>query len=176
MDRAEQLTQGLEKKGWTAPEVAAAQKIYQEAPKKRADYVKLLDAILYWVLLGVTIIANFIVSIVLVPFLLVLTGIYVHIALVFAGLVFGTLMDVVIREQESMQQKHFIIAELFIPILALLNIYIITRLSNQLAVVLHQPGATNPFIAAVVYVIGFSFPHVFFKLTKHSKTSAVSPA
>ncbi len=170
MDRIERLTRNLPRKGWSAPEIQKTIAILQEAPAKKSEFVLFLDSALYWILLGVAIFANFVISIALVPFLLVLTGVLLYTSLFFIGIVFGTMLDVVIRETEFLQEKHFIVAEVLIPAVALINIYIITQLSNQLAVLLDTAGVgQQPVIVAVVYVVSFTLPHLAYKYLHHRK-------
>ena len=162
----------LPKRGWTKPEIDRTVQILREAPEKRPDWLRFLDAALYWILILVSIFANFIISIVLVPFLLVLSGAILYGALFFLGIVFGTMLDVVVRETEYLQKKHYVIAEVLIPAIALINIYMITGLTNQLAVALSLPNVNNqPWLVALMYVVAFSLPHIVFKLAHMHRTT-----
>lgn len=173
MDRIERISTNLAAQGWSQQDIRKATTILQEAPAKRSPWIRVLDSILYWVLLGVAILANFIISIVLVPFLLVLTGPLLYGALFFLGLVFGTMLDVVVRETEYLQKKHVIVAEVLIPAIALINIYMITRLSNKLAAIMELPGSNNsPLYVALVYVIAFALPHFIYGWMHTRKTHA----
>lgn len=176
MDRVGRIAAGLALQGWPQAEIAKASSVLQEAPAKRSPWLELLDNVIYWVLLAVAILANFIVSIVLVPFLLVLTGPLLYGALAFLGLVFGTMLDVVVRETEFLQKKHYVVAEVLVPAIALINIYMITRLSNKLALIMALPGDGNsPLLVALVYVVAFALPHFIYgrmHARKHTTATA----
>jgi hypothetical protein len=174
VDRIEHIASTLPQKGWTKPEIDKAVSILRHAPEKKSDVIKFLDQAMYWILLLVGILANFIISIVLVPFLLVLTGPILYGALFFLGVVFGTMLDVIVRETEYLQKKHFVVAELLIPAIALINVYMITNLSNKLAVVLQLQIHQQPWIVAVTYVVAFSLPHVAYKVLKKPSAHAAA--
>lgn len=176
MDRIERITKNLPQQGWTKPEIDKAVEILRKAPEKSAPWVRFLDMVLYWLLLLVTIVGNFIVSIALVPFLLVLTGPLLYGALFFLGVVFGTMLDVVVRETEYLQKHHYVVAEVLIPAIALINIYMITSLSNRLAAMMSLPGNNNqPVLVAVIYVIAFSLPHMVYWANQQRVASIHAP-
>ncbi len=172
MDRLDHIRKGLRGKGWVAPEIDTAERILKTASSKRTKWIRVLDSMIYWLVLLVAIVMNFVLSIVLVPFLLVFTGPMLILALVVIAVAFGTMLDVVVRETEHLQQKHYVMAEVFIPAIALINIYIITRLSGQLATLMELPGAANnPLLVSVCYVAAFIAPHIIlgaFHRSKHS--------
>jgi len=177
VDSVEHVTRNLPSRGWTPPEIDKASEILRQAPARKSEFIKVLDAALYWILLAVAILANFIVSIVLVPFLLVLTGGLLYGALFFLGLVFGTMLDVVVRETEFLQRQRYVMAEILIPAVALINIYMITKLSNSLATKLALPGSENrPVVVALVYVVAFILPHFAYGLLRRKKTSSLAAA
>ena len=80
---------------------------------------KNINSILYWTLLIIAIIGNFLVSVVLVPFLLILKGPSLYFCLFFLGLSFGYLFSFVLRSIERINPKQHILANVFIPSLAL---------------------------------------------------------
>lgn len=165
MDRINHLKEKLAKRGWQANEIDSAAAMLHTAEHVKEDHVRFLDSALYWIILLVAVLANFIISIALLPFLLVLTGWYLVGSLVLIGVAFGTMLDVIIRESEHLQKKHYVVAEIFIPAIALINIYIMTNLSKTLAAAMELPGVANdPIFVAIVYVVAFIAPHVAFGL------------
>jgi hypothetical protein len=162
MDRIEHLETRMETKGWQPKEIEKTVTILEQAPQKRSDWVRFLDVILYWAIFAVSILANFIVSIVLVPLLLTITDAWLYAAIAVIALTFGSMLEVIIRETEWLQKRHYVIAEVFIPAIALINIYIIVQLSNRLAVILKLPGSNqSPLLIGAIYVLCFSLPHLF---------------
>lgn len=161
MDSVTPLKESMERKGWPPKDVQKTVKILEEAPKKKTDWVKFLDATLYWAIFAVAVLANFIVSIVLVPLLLTMTDLWLYFTIAFIAVSFGAMMEVIIRETAWLQKKRYVIAEIFIPAIALINIYIIVQLSNKLAAVLQLPGTNqSALLVGCVYVVCFSAPHI----------------
>ncbi|GEM_PF-4621599 len=120
--------------------------------------IHFLDSIVYWTGVGLAILANFLLSVVLVPFLLALKGVWLYPAIIFIALSFGTVIDAVLRMVQRISQQQ-VIAELFIPILALINIYIIAGLTNTLSVKIGLDTVHNAWLISLVYVFAFSLPH-----------------
>ncbi|MBI4150696.1 hypothetical protein HY492_01075 [Candidatus Woesearchaeota archaeon] len=154
--------QALREKGWQPHQVSRATAILHSAAEMKTDAVKLLDSVIYWGALSVAILGNFVLSIVVIPILLAFDDLSLVLVIAAIAAAFGVLMDVVLREIEHLRHRAFIIPELFIPALALINIYIITNLTNAAAVIAGLQ-THNPWIVSVMYVCGFSLPHFVLK-------------
>jgi hypothetical protein len=156
------VRQMLEQKtSWTQAEKNKTMRSFQTAEQKKTSFVQFLDIAVFWVALFVAILGNFILSIVLVPFLLIMSGWMLYASLFFVGLSFGLLFAVIISYIEKIETKHHIIAGVFIPALALINVYIITYFANELIVLLKlTTTAHNPGLVSITYVVAFTLPYL----------------
>jgi hypothetical protein len=124
------------------------------------------DALVYWVVLFVAILGNFILSVVLVPFLLVLRGLGLYFSLFFIGASFGAMFWFILQSIERAQKKR-IIWEIFIPALALINVGIFAVLSNDLIVLLElSTPPHNPMIVGAAYTFGYVLPSALWKVVR----------
>lgn len=149
------------------PEELRVERIIQKAKDNLTPTTKNINSLLYWVLLMVSILGNFIVSVVLVPFLLILKGSALYFCLFFVGLSFGYLFSFVLRSIERLNPRQHILANIFIPAIALINIAIIATLSNQLILLLKlSTPFHNPLFVGMAYFFGYILPEA----VKHRKT------
>ncbi len=149
-------------KEWSSDLAVKTQEILRRAEKRKSYWVKLIDSSLYWLLLFIAIVGNFIVSVVLVPILLIESGWPLYVSLFFIGASFGWDFSFIIHSLEKIEKQHHIIASIFIPALALINVGIFAVLSNRLIVLMHLPTAPhNAFLVGAVYVLGYVLPDSF---------------
>ncbi|MFH2028212.1 MAG: hypothetical protein ABIJ08_03675 [Nanoarchaeota archaeon] len=158
------LYQRLKAKGWSSEDIQKAMRIINKAKEKKPRRIQILDAMIYWFVLIIAIVGNLIISIALVPFLLEFHSFFLYVIIAILALVFGFFFDLLIRDIESLEQKHVIIAGLFIPALALINIFYIAQFSNYVSVTLNLNNAHNPFLVSLVYVTAFSSPYAAYRI------------
>ncbi|MEM4247309.1 MAG: hypothetical protein QXR48_02785 [Candidatus Woesearchaeota archaeon] len=158
------IASDLAAKGWSKAEVRKATDIMAHAEASKTATIRFIEQMAFWLALFIAIFGNFIVSVVLVPFLLLLTGIGLYFTVFVVGAAFGLIFNVLIHYIEDLEESEHIIAGAFIPALALINIYLITHFTNKLEVLLqlHTP-AHSPFWISVTYVFAFTLPY----LVKH---------
>ncbi len=156
-----ELKESLLEKGWTLEEVEKAlDTLYRAEPKKEKHHKK-MNRILYWSTLILVIIANSIVSVVMVPFLLILPHLSLYFIIVILGLVFGSLFNLLIRDIEHIDPRHHIVAGIFLPALAIVNIYIMVSFANSFGSALDISAIQqNPIIVSALYVTAFLLPYV----------------
>jgi len=143
------------------------EKIIRDAEVSKPSWVRNIDVALYWVFLFLVIIGNFVVSVVLVPFFLVFSGIALYFSLFFVGLSFGWLFGFILDSLERMQTRQHIIWSIFIPALALINVAIFAILSNKLIILLKlSTPPHNPFFVGAFYVLGYVLPSAIMHLKK----------
>lgn len=148
-----------EHKEWDSDLAVRTEGILRKAEESKPLWVKRVDAALYWVLLFTAIIGNFVVSVVLVPFLLILKGIPLYFSLFFVGLSFGWVFNVILHSLEVLQKDKHIIWSIFIPALALINVGIFAVLSNKLIVLLKlSTPPHSPMLVGAFYVFGYVLP------------------
>ena len=157
------LIKRLEKKGWSKKEIENAVDIIKNTKENKPKDVKSLDKRIYWILLIVIITANFAISIALIPVLIALRGTLLYSILVLLGIVFGLLFEIVIRSIEHLEKRHHIFLAILIPLIALVNIFIISNFSNRLTKVLNLANIQNSMIIALVYAASFVLPYVVYR-------------
>jgi hypothetical protein len=154
-------TIGLADKGWARADIQHASDILAHAEAVKSPSMRFLEQTAFWIALLIAIMGNFILSVVLVPFLLLLEGAGLYFTIFVIGMTFGFVFHVLIRYIEDLGQGQHIIAGAFIPALALINIYIIAHFSNRLEILLQLPIAPNsPLGVSVTYVIAFVLPYL----------------
>ena len=144
---------------WSTDFAAKTADILRNAEKLKPVWIRNVDASLYWFLLLIAIVGNFILSVVLVPFLLVLKGASLYFTLLFVGASFGFVFSFILHSIESLRKSQHVIAGVFIPALALINVGIFAILSNKLILLLKLATPPhNPFLIGAVYVLGYVIP------------------
>ncbi|MBI4149116.1 hypothetical protein HY491_01590 [Candidatus Woesearchaeota archaeon] len=128
-----------------------------------------LNRIVYWTALLVAIVGNVIISAALIPFLIVLRDFPLTLVIFTLGLTFGMLFNQLIQDIEFVDRSHHIIAGIFIPGLAVVNIFIMTRLANQfIALFQVQNTPHSPLIISVNYLVAFVLP-LFIRVVLRAK-------
>lgn len=154
-------------KEWDIDLAVKTEKILRRAESSKPSWVRTLDSALYWVLLFIAIIGNFVVSVVLVPFLLILKGFALYFSLFFIGASFGWVFGFILHSLEKLQKEQHIIWSIFIPCLALINVGIFAVLSNKLIILLKlSTPPHNPFFVGAFYVLGYVLPGAISHLRK----------
>ena len=161
------LIDNLRKKGWAQDEIDRVAKIIQEAPEKKSPRLIFLDKTVYWTGLVLAIIGNFVVSVVLIPFLILMRSFYLYLALMFMGVLFGWIFSILLIDIESIQTGQKVMAWVFIPAIGVINIYVMTNLSNFIATLMEiESGIHVASMVSIVYVAAFMFPYSITKLLK----------
>lgn len=160
------LQEKLSEKGWTKEEIEKATQILSSPDKKgRVIFTKKMNPILYWMTLIVAIIGNMIISVILIPLLIAIesaVALYSIIALL--GLAFGFLFNVLLIDIEQIDPKHHVIAGIFIPVIALINIFIVVNITNIIdQAIFGTQIQQNAFIIGIIYVAAFIGPYLVTK-------------
>ncbi|MBI5378207.1 MAG: hypothetical protein HZA82_06240 [Thaumarchaeota archaeon] len=168
------LKQRLAQKGWSQKEIDKTAQILSAAEEKKSKWVVLLDNALIWVVLLIAVFGNFVLSVVLVPFLVILSGGYLYLSLLVFGVSFGLLFSLILRSSEGVKEEQHIMANVFIPVVGLINMYIIARLCNKLILILQFKSTENsPALVSMIYMFAFLLPylvmHYFQEFSNHKK-------
>ncbi|MBI2565145.1 hypothetical protein HYV79_04130 [Candidatus Woesearchaeota archaeon] len=157
-------TENFKKKSWTEEEISQVFRVLKRGEKQHAKSIKLGGAITYIFALLVVILGNLFSSVIMVPILLLVSGFYLITLLLLLGLCFGTLFETIIWLFEKATHQ-IIIAGLFIPSVALINVVLIVKLSNKFAEALYTSvGPQNPLIVGIFYISAFVLPFLVHKL------------
>jgi hypothetical protein len=113
-------------------------------------------------------IATFFITIILVPIMVFFSQVQTLIAAAIIGLFFGFIISHIITDLEHLEQKHHIFLGIFIPIVAVLNIFLMESLSSRAAAILKITIQQDPYVISIVYLIALMMPYLFNKFRQHS--------
>lgn len=118
-------------------------------------------------MLFLAILGNFILSVVMVPVLIALRGVFLYVCIFIIAMSFGALFSFLLHGIEYARPRQHLLASILIPALALINVAIFANLTNKLIILLHlaEPGH-NPWFVATVYVAGYVLPEAMTHLIK----------
>ncbi|MDP3765178.1 MAG: hypothetical protein Q8R04_01575 [Nanoarchaeota archaeon] len=156
------LIKRLEKRGWRKREIINAVEIIRNAKKNKPSDIKFLENRIYWILLVMIVVANFAISVAIMPLLIALRGMILYFVLVVLGIVLGLLFEVVIRSIEHLEKKHHVFLAILIPLIALANVFVISNISNDLTKTLNLTNVHNSIIIAIVYAASFVLPYIIY--------------
>lgn len=154
------LVDRLEKKGWSRKDIIKAVETIKNAKKNKTRDIVFIERRIFWILLIIIIAANFAVSVALLPLLVALRGFLLYFVIIILGLVFGLLFELVIRSMEHLEKQHHLFLAVLIPIVAMLNIFIISNMSNNLVQSLGFANSHNPVATSIIYSASFALPYI----------------
>jgi ABC-type Fe3+-siderophore transport system permease subunit len=157
------LIKRLEKRGWNKKEILRAINIIKRAKQNKPKDISFLDRRIYWVLLVIIVTANFAVSVALIPILVTLKGMFLYFIIITLGIVFGLLFELVIRSIEHLEKKHHFALTILIPLISLINLFVISNISNNLIINLNLDNLHNSMIIAFVYAVSFVLPYIIYR-------------
>ncbi|MBN1386524.1 hypothetical protein JW968_06150 [Candidatus Woesearchaeota archaeon] len=159
---SERLKQRLRSRGWSEDEITKIHStLYSEANHiKHEKFHHHSSKMLYWITLLVLLICNFAVSLFIVPFLLVLSTFFLYAVLAALGLVFGFLFNLLITDIEHLERRHHLFAAIFMPVVSIVNVFVMIHISNVIAGFFKVFIVHDPFTLSIVYVAAFLAPYL----------------
>ncbi len=155
--------EGLFKKGWTAEEIKKAEAILDKTEPHHIFFSK----ITFWSALVVIIFANLLVSLVLIPFLIVLNQWILYFTIIILAGVIGFLYNFLILDLGYLEKKHHLLAGIIVPLLALANIVIMVLVSNRFIADLKiRTPLHNPWLIGLVFALAFITPYLIARIRK----------
>ena len=160
----------MKENNWEDNYIEKTLEILHIAENKKRPFLKWLDKTLIWFALLLSLIGNFIVSLVLGPMILILPLWVIIVMSIVLGICFGSLVDVLIRDIEHVTHHHYILAGIALPLIAVFNVIFVTKsllfLSslnkfNELFPTFHIEGVK---IIFPIYLISFLIPHSIYKI------------
>ena len=159
----EKLIEKLRKKGWSERDIQHAIEVLSD-PTQRGSSVK----VLYWVSLLVGLIANFFISIFVIPFLLIIPTKWVYVIIGIIAISLGMLFDSLLNEIESLGGLY-IVSVLFMPSLSLLNAYLMIRtvgVISQMTRLIHL-SSVEVSSMVTIYALIFLLPFAVQKIKEN---------
>ncbi|MFO8016377.1 MAG: hypothetical protein R6U32_04685 [Candidatus Woesearchaeota archaeon] len=169
---AETIKDRMIRRGWPEEEAEQAMQIInsEEKKEKHKHFKMSMNFVVYWTVLLVLTLANFVISIVLVPFLLVLKPFLVEMIVAVMAIIFGLLFNLVVRDIEHIETKHHVAAAVFIPAVAIINIFIMVNIANTIAERIDLSLQQNPVFVSLIYAAVFLLPYGFTSLREYLKS------
>ena len=163
----ERIRENLKKKKWPKKEIDKAMSILKKAEMKKPSAIRVLDQIVYWLVLLVAILGTLVISIILIPFMIVLNYARLYPVIIIIALTFGMLYDMLLRDLRDLNRKHYIIAGVFIPSFAIINMVFMAQFANHLAGIIGiEQNYHNPVIVGIIYVVAFVAPAVAVRIAE----------
>ena len=151
----------LKEKGWSEEEILHAESALDRAEKNDVHFSK----IVFWSALVVTIFGNFMVSLILIPFLIVLNKWVLYLIVILLAGSIGFLYKLLITDIGHLEKKHHITASIAVPLIALANVIGMVLVSNKFIRDLRVENVQhNPIIVAIVFAVVLILPYVFHKI------------
>ncbi len=152
-----QKKEALLNKGWHEAEIKKAETLLEQTEKHDVFFSK----IIFWSALVVIVFANLIVSLILIPFLIVLNKWLLYILIVVLAGTIGFLYNFLVLDIGHLEKKHHLLAGIIVPLLGLINVIIMVIISNQFIKDLKVQNTThNPWIIALVFAVAFIAPYL----------------
>jgi hypothetical protein len=151
-------------KGWSVKEIDHATKIIDNAEEKKHKTIRFIDHSLYWGLLVLLIMANFVCSIALIPFIFAIKGSFIIIFTAIFGFLFGVMFSILIIDIEKVNTKYNknLISTLFLS--GLVNFGLIAFFVHNFSTKYGLISQHNTYIIAGIYLFAFFIPHITYIL------------
>jgi hypothetical protein len=140
---------------------------HRDAYKARVN--EKIDNLVYWLSLALLALFNFIACFFLIPFLILLDGWQLYLAVGAFGLAFGLLFNLLILGLEHLEHHHSVIAGIFIPLLAVLDISLILKMTEQINSLFVKPVQYDVPLVILIFISVFVAPYLFSVLTGRHK-------
>ncbi|MBD3313230.1 hypothetical protein GF345_02205 [Candidatus Woesearchaeota archaeon] len=161
----------LMEKGWTEEEITKTLQMAHGEGKeeKHIEYKKEMNKTVYWATLLVLTVSNFLISIVLIPFLLVMQPLQLSVIVIVLGLIFGLMFNLVILDIEHIKNHHHLLAAVFIPGIALVNVFVMVSIANGFGDRIGLESHENPMLISIIYIAAFLLPYIYSQFREASK-------
>lgn len=124
------------------------------------DHTKIFAKLVYWVALFAAIIGNFIATVVLVPFIIMLESkLILYLIIMVLGVVFGALFSFLLLDLSKLDKNNHVVSGAVIPALALINVYIMVEISKVVGTMLDMDINRNSITISIIYVCMFVLPY-----------------
>lgn len=122
------------------------------------QYAKQSSRIMYWLVLLLLTICNFLIFAFLVPFMLILKATHLFLIVGTIGFVFGLIFNFLINDIEHLEPKHHKFAAAFIPSISVLNIFMLVSIQQFLRG-FYSYTNLDKYYASFIYIVLFMIPY-----------------
>ncbi len=159
----EKLVEKLRQKGWSEQDIQQAISILSSPSSSTRSWKSL-----YWLALIMSLLANFFISIIVVPFILLIPTNWKYLIVFVIALSFGALFNSLLNEIES-QGGAYILSSLFMPALVLANAYFMIRILGLLSryTTLFRFTSFTASSIVTIYSLVFLIPFIIQKIKEN---------
>lgn len=147
----------LQAKGWSEQEIEHAKEILQNAENNKHPKIAFLEKTIYWILIILAFIGAIIGTWIIQPFLIFLSREGGMLIILIFGIIFGSIVSVLMKDVENIELHHHLIISLIIPVTSIITSIIITTQLKTLTEITNI-SQHNPFILGIMYSIGSLIP------------------
>lgn len=146
-----------EQKSWTALEIKKAERTLERTEHSALFFSK----IVFWSALLVIVFANLIVTLILIPFLVVLNKAVLYALVILLAGMIGFLYTFLITDIGYLEKRHHRLASVLVPLLAFANALTMVFVANRFIADLQGPYTPhNPLLISLVFGGAFILPYV----------------
>ncbi len=121
---------------------------------------KELNHIFYWTTILVLFLANLFTAMAIIPFILLAFSFDFYLILAALGTFSGYVFTHLIRNIENLDRRHHLLAVLSIPVLAIINLIIVSTSLEGMTKLLGIASQKEPLTVSLVYATFFLLPYV----------------
>jgi hypothetical protein len=165
------VLRNLEKKGWDEHYLSHTVSILKKAEKKKKLHIKILDRILYVLILIFILSCNILLLFGLMPVIVSMPLAVSLIVILILGVAFGFVADNLLMDIE-MTHKHYIISALMIILFSLATM--VLGIHYWKTFLVSKGIFVNPNLPAVLffYITSFLSPHIYINIRKKNHESS----
>ena len=148
--------EALLQKGWSEEEIKKAEAVLEKTESKDIFFSR----ITFWSAIVVTIFANLVLSLALIPFLTVFDQWLLYVIIIFLAGSLGFLYNLLITDIGHLEKKHHFLAGLIIPLLTFINLIAVVLIANHFISTLDPtPSLKNSWLLGIVFALAFITPY-----------------
>jgi hypothetical protein len=153
-----------------ATDIGPIERQYEFERNNKEDVASSVAGIIFWISLLAAIVGNFIITVILVPFLVMLEDkVTLYIIVMIMGIVFGALFNFLLSDIEHLDHHHHVMTGVVIPVLAVINVYIMVNVSKAVGTIISVTVNQNALVIAIIYVAMFIVPYIINSILKNYK-------
>lgn len=156
-------------------EIGPIERQYEYEKNRKEDVASSLAGVIFWISLFAAIIGNFIISVILVPFLIMLEDkATLYVIVMIMGIVFGALFNFLLSDIQKLDEKHHVMSGVVIPALAVINVYIMVNVSKTVGEIVSITVNQNALVISIIYVAMFIVPYLITAIFKNYKVVKIN--
>ena len=156
-------------------DIGPIERQYEFERNTKEDVASSVAGVIYWISLLAAMVGNFIITVILVPFLVMLQDkVTLYIIVMIMGIVFGALFNFLLSDIERLDHHHHVMTGVVIPVLAVINVYIMVNVSKAVGTIISVTVNQNALVISIIYVAMFIVPYIINSILKNYKVIRIN--